>query len=190
MDSKNIIKAIEFATEKHANQFRKYSGEPYITHPIIVAEICRRFTDDTATIIGAILHDVYEDTPTTLDEIENNFGKEIREIVYYTSEVSSVLKLSRKERKKMDRKHYCSGNHKSKLIKIADAIHNCECFVKYNPKFATMYIHEKFLLVEEILKSQKTIEPHLMCAVRHFHSHYGVWMTRLNMNDVATPPAI
>ncbi len=79
-NNQNINKAIEFATNYHINQFRK-SGEPYIIHPICVASIVAIYGGDEQMIISAILHDVVEDTECEIEEIEDNFGKEISELV-------------------------------------------------------------------------------------------------------------
>ncbi len=80
-DRKNIRMAYELAVEAHAKQRRK-SGEPYILHPIEVARICAEEIGLGPTaIVAALLHDVVEDTETSLDEIGEKFGDRIRKIV-------------------------------------------------------------------------------------------------------------
>ena len=68
-----IISALNFANQKHNGQFRD-SGEPYIIHPIAVAEILLDYGLDCDTICSALLHDVIEDTDTSLKELEIAFG--------------------------------------------------------------------------------------------------------------------
>jgi len=72
--------ALDFSIEAHKTQFRK-SGEPYIIHPILVASIVSSITDDESMAIAALLHDVVEDTNTTIEEIESIFGKDVAHLV-------------------------------------------------------------------------------------------------------------
>jgi len=75
-----LEEALSFSVEAHKLQFRK-SGEPYIIHPILVASIVASITDDESMAIAALLHDVVEDTPTTIEEIESMFGKDVAHLV-------------------------------------------------------------------------------------------------------------
>ena len=85
-----IERAYEFALSAHAGQLRK-SGEPYITHPLAVASILAELRLDCATLCGALLHDVAEDTDRGLDRIEAEFGAEVALLV------DGVTKLRRAE---------------------------------------------------------------------------------------------
>lgn len=79
-DIANVVKAFNFAKEKHKNQFRK-SGEPYILHPVEVAEILEQLDFNTDVISAAILHDTVEDCGVTVEELEKLFNKQIAQIV-------------------------------------------------------------------------------------------------------------
>src|SRR3989339_205196 len=81
-----IFKAIEIATKTHAGQFRKSTRIPYIVHPLNVAKILATNNATTEQIIAGILHDTVEDTELTLQEIKNQFGNNIAEIVEGCSE--------------------------------------------------------------------------------------------------------
>ena len=87
-DKDKIVKAYQYALEKHDGQFRK-SGEPYIIHPLNVAIILTSVYADSDSIIAALLHDVVEDTDATLDEVEEMFGPVVRKLV------DGVTKLGR-----------------------------------------------------------------------------------------------
>ncbi|BCD67976.1 bifunctional (p)ppGpp synthetase/guanosine-3',5'-bis(diphosphate) 3'-pyrophosphohydrolase [Nitratiruptor sp. YY09-18] len=78
--SPKIDEALEFAIRAHEGQKRK-SGEPYVVHPILVATITAYITNDETMIIAALLHDVVEDTPYTLEDIESRFGDEVAHLV-------------------------------------------------------------------------------------------------------------
>ena len=148
-----IIKDLEFAFSMHKGQVRKYSGEAYIIHPVLVSQICQRVTDDENTIIGAILHDIIEDSDGKLQDIQELFGQEIATIVQYCSEISSKDSGNREYRKKIDREHYCNGNNASKIITISDAIHNCSTMQDSQSKFTQLYYSEKVSMVNDIVTS-------------------------------------
>ena len=76
-----VSEAIAFAVKVHDGMRRKKSDAPYILHPMEAAVIVGTMTDDKDVISAAVLHDVVEDTPITIEEIEENFGSRVRELV-------------------------------------------------------------------------------------------------------------
>ena len=76
-----VSEAIAFAVKAHDGMRRKKSALPYILHPMEASVIVGTMTDDQNLIAAAVLHDVVEDAGVTLDEIEANFGKRVRELV-------------------------------------------------------------------------------------------------------------
>ena len=78
---KLIIKAVQFAIKAHEGQTRKYTGEPYVVHPMAVARTLEVNGMDGDTIAAALLHDVVEDTDVTAKDIMREFGTEISNIV-------------------------------------------------------------------------------------------------------------
>src|SRR5262245_20532372 len=79
-DGEVIRKAYDFTAKVHQGQMR-LSGEPYLIHPMAVADIIAELKLDVPSIVGALLHDTVEDTLATLDEIKGLFGKEIAALV-------------------------------------------------------------------------------------------------------------
>ncbi len=75
-----LQKALEYSIEAHKLQFRK-SGEPYIIHPILVASIVASISADESMTIAALLHDIVEDTPATVKDIKELFGKDVAHLV-------------------------------------------------------------------------------------------------------------
>lgn len=74
--------ALTFAAERHSKQLRKCTGIPYITHPLIVAEtLAYHYPSSHALIVAGVLHDVVEDTDTTIDEVGKRFGAEVAVLV-------------------------------------------------------------------------------------------------------------
>jgi len=84
-----LASAIDYATEKHAGQKRK-SGEPYINHPLAVAEILIEWGRDSGTVVAGVLHDTVEDTDATLDELESLFGRDVAFLVDGVTKVSQA----------------------------------------------------------------------------------------------------
>ncbi|MCL2528195.1 MAG: HD domain-containing protein [Defluviitaleaceae bacterium] len=81
-----LDKAIIFATEKHSGMTRKGTDTPYIVHPIEAVSIAAGITNDMEILAAAALHDVVEDTPVTVGEIETAFGKRVAALVSAVSE--------------------------------------------------------------------------------------------------------
>lgn len=157
MDMKLRQKALAFATEAHKGQVRKYTGEPYIVHPIEVANIVDVQLHSDVAYIGALLHDVVEDCNVTHEEVKNLFGAEIAEVVYYVTDISQKSDGNRKVRKEIDRNHYASGNYTSQSIKVADLISNSKTIVPFDPGFARTYLTEKRKLLDSLTKANANL---------------------------------
>lgn len=84
-----IEDALLFAKEAHAHQTRK-SGEPYIVHPILVAALVASITGDRAMVIAALLHDVVEDTPHTIEDVETRYGSDVAHLVHGLTKIDLI----------------------------------------------------------------------------------------------------
>lgn len=155
----NIEKAREFAKRAHESvpQYRKYTHEPYIVHPAAVAKLVAGVTDDEATICAAWLHDVVEDTPVTLRDIEAEFGKDIAAMVADLTDVSKASDGNRADRKRIDREHTKRASANAKTVKLADLIDNSRSIAKHDPEFAKVYMREKKLLLDVLHEGNATL---------------------------------
>ncbi len=125
-DSKIIKKAFRISLEAHKNMRRK-SGEPYILHPISVAQICvSEIGLGTTAIIAALLHDVVEDTDITLEYIEKEFGERVAKICDGLTKISGVLSPGSSIQSENFRKMLLTlvDDVRVILIKLADRLHN------------------------------------------------------------------
>ncbi len=125
-DIEDIKKAIDFIIEKHKGQFRK-SGEPYYIHPIEAAKTLAELKLDKTSIIAALLHDVVEDTDTTLEEIRKQFGDVVAKIVDGVTKIGKYQFQSREEAEAENfRKMIVSMAEDIRviLVKLADRLHN------------------------------------------------------------------
>lgn len=150
-------KARQFTALAHEGQKRKYTGEPYVVHPIAVADLVRSVPHTPAMIAAALLHDVVEDTPTTLDEIERVFGFEVAVLVEMLTDVSNPSDGNRAARKAIDREHTAKASPAAKTIKLADLIENSKSIMAHDPAFAKVYLVEKALLLEVLREGDATL---------------------------------
>lgn len=140
-----IEKAAEYARAAHESidHRRKYTGEPYIVHPAEVARIVSSVTDDENMICAAWLHDVVEDTPITLSDIQTEFGDDVAHLVNGLTNVAQPEDGNRATRIAMDREHTAGTDSRTKTIKLADLISNLDGIVEENSEFAKTYLVEK-----------------------------------------------
>ena len=118
--------AFEYARKRHGDQVRR-SGEPYITHPLEVASILADLNVDVASLAAAILHDVVEDTDTTIAEIEHEFGQSVSGLVDGLTKISKMRFRSSEERLAENFRKMVLAMAKDIrviLIKLADRLHN------------------------------------------------------------------
>lgn len=121
-----VCRAFEFAYQLHKGQMRA-SGEPYIAHPVAVANILRSLGGDSAMIAAGFLHDVVEDTDVTADEIEAHFGAEVRQMVEGVTKLSKFRFNSKTERQAENfRRMFLAMAQDIRVIvvKLADRLHN------------------------------------------------------------------
>ncbi len=127
-DEEAVNRAYVYAMKLHGAQTRE-SGDPYFSHPIEVAGILTELKLDESSIITALLHDLVEDTDTTLDDIERRFGKDVARLV------DGVTKLTRLELQSEQTRHAenfrklvlaMSEDIRVLLVKLADRLHNMQ----------------------------------------------------------------
>ncbi len=130
MEFSLFLKAAVYAAEKHKYQRRKgFNQVPYINHPLKVAQLLDEFSErDNTLIIAAILHDVVEDTDATPEEIENEFSREISDLV---KEVTDDKDLPYTIRKELQVKNAPDLSDNAKKLKIADKICNIRDIMNY-----------------------------------------------------------
>ena len=164
-----IQKAYEYADRKHKDQLRK-SGEPYIIHPLAVAEIVAEIGLDTDAIVAALLHDCLEDTDASFDEISHMFGQTVAELVEGVTKLTRV-QYSTTEEQQMEnlRKMFMAMSKDIRviLIKIADRLHNTRTLQYQTP-------------AKQISKSMETMEIYAPLAHR-----LGMQKIKWELEDVS-----
>jgi GTP pyrophosphokinase len=125
-DAALIASAYDLAAEAHAPQKRD-DGQPYIVHPLAVAEILAGYRLDPGSIITALLHDTVEDTPLKLGDVEARFGKEVARLVDGVTKLTRLeLQSERTKQAENFRKLVLAMSEDIRvlLIKLADRLHN------------------------------------------------------------------
>lgn len=119
-----LIRAAAFAAHKHRDQRRKdAAASPYINHPLALADVLANEggIEDVDVLCAALLHDTIEDTETTAEELQREFGSKITGIVL---EVTDDKSLPKAERKRLQIEHARHASHEARLVKLADKVCN------------------------------------------------------------------
>lgn len=130
-----LLKAIDFIHQKHKNQLRK-SGEPYVNHPIAVANILASIDMDHYSILAGLLHDVVEDTDATIDEIQKEFGEQVAILVDGLTKIDKYTFSSKEQAKAENYRKMLfamSRDVRVIVIKLADRLHNMRT-LEYLPR--------------------------------------------------------
>lgn len=126
-----VLRAAEFAAEAHKFQTRKDDGSAYICHPLRVAGVLRDCgVSDQTILAAALLHDVVEDTPRTIEDVRDAFGDAVADIV---AEVTDDRSLSAAERKRAQLAHVDSLSPGARRVKGADMHDNLAALIKCPP---------------------------------------------------------
>ncbi|MCP5264906.1 MAG: bifunctional (p)ppGpp synthetase/guanosine-3',5'-bis(diphosphate) 3'-pyrophosphohydrolase [Burkholderiaceae bacterium] len=143
-DQRRIRDAYRFGDEAHLGQFRS-SGEPYISHPIAVAEICAQWRLDTESLMAALLHDTIEDTGVTKQALLERFGHQVADLVDGLSKLDRV-RFETKEAQQAEsfRKMLLAMARDVRviLIKLADRLHNMRTLGAVSPQKARRIANE------------------------------------------------
>ena len=126
LNPETLNKAYEFALKAHKNQKRD-SGDPYLSHPVAVADILSDLKLDSATIATGLLHDTIEDTQVTYNAVQKEFGKEVADLVDGVTKISELEgKIIENSKAENIRKLILATSQDIRvlLVKIADRLHN------------------------------------------------------------------
>lgn len=148
-----ILKAADFARKAHAGQTRKWTGTPYIYHPMRVAGRAMLIPVVPEYVVAAAwLHDVVEDCDVTKDDLVREFGSPVTAMVVELTNPSKKYPHRRRaDRKQMDREHLCGVSYWSKVLKALDRIDNLGELDSGPADFQRLYREESQLLSHSLI---------------------------------------
>lgn len=152
-----LIRAIRFATEAHRGQVRKYTGSPYVEHPIEVGQILWDYGLPEHVVVAGILHDTLEDTAVTYGRLRDEFGKRVANLVLQVTDVAIHADGNRARRKAIDLRQYAAVEADAQSIKLADLISNTSTIAQHDPGFAEVYLAEKAALVKVLTRGHPAL---------------------------------
>ncbi len=164
-----LWRAYIFSQEAHQNQ-KRYSGAPYLSHPLEVADILVDLNMDITTIAAGLLHDVVEDTQVSLEEINNIFGEEVAMLVNGVTKLSKISFQTKEEAQAENfRKMFLAIAEDIRviLIKLADRLDNMRT-LKYMPA------------PKRLLKAQETLDIYVSIAHR-----LGLYQVKWELEDLS-----
>ncbi|MBK1442010.1 HD domain-containing protein [Parapedobacter sp. ISTM3] len=164
-----IIDAVlAFATNAHEGQTRKYTPEPYISHPIRVMERCKLHTDRAAIHAAALLHDVLEDTAVDAAQLSRFLHglmpeSMARETMTYVVELTDVYikkdypQFNRKTRKQLELDRLANISPNAQTIKYADIIDNASEIAVHDPDFARVLLSEYRQVLKRLVEGDSAL---------------------------------
>ena len=139
----------------HEGQFRKYNNVPYVIHCLNVYHIVADYTKNEDVWAAALLHDTVEDTNVTQTLLTTLFGGQVSHLVYELTNVftsASYPDKNREERFKMELDRLATISSDAQTIKYADLIDNTNDIVKHDKDFASVYLSEKWRVLQALDK--------------------------------------
>ena len=142
--------ALNLAISAHDGQVRRYTGEPFVLHPIAVADTVFEFERDPLVLAAALLHDVVEDTEVTARDLADRFPASVVRMVLSLTNPSDPKDGDRAARKAVDHAHVARSEPRAQTIKYADIHHNVHSIARHDPAFAPTYLAEKASLIRRL----------------------------------------
>lgn len=188
-DIHNIIKALNFAAEKHKIQTRKDAAKtPYIIHPMGVADSIMMIGNvyDAHILMGALLHDTVEDTNTTFEELNQTFGTTIEAYIREVTDDKSIPKI---ERKRMQVVHAPAASAGATVIKLADKLYNLNDIIQNPPPYWPIERrNEYFRWAQEVINGLPPINDALKKAIFDAVAVYSTQDTSTTIQKGASSP--
>jgi len=165
-DKLDTIRA--FAAKAHNGQKRRYSPDPYIIHPESVMNICAAYSTDACIWYAALLHDVLEDTPVTLEKLQS-FLESTLEPADAERTIGLVVELTdvftkanfpqwnRQKRRLKEAERLGRASAAAQTIKYADILDNCKGIAQYDPDFGPVFLRECEMILDHMKKGMPAL---------------------------------
>ncbi|MCL7744368.1 HD domain-containing protein [Guyparkeria hydrothermalis] len=146
-----VREALDVAIAAHDGQVRRYTGEPFVLHPVAVAHVASEYERDPLVLAAALLHDVVEDTEVTASDLASRFPASVVRMVLSLTNPSQPTDGDRASRKAIDHAHVVRADSRSQTIKYADVFLNVRSIAQHDPDFAKhVYLPQKASLINRL----------------------------------------
>lgn len=167
MRIQHLTKAVLFATEAHEGQTRKFTGQPYITHPMAVAHMVSEFGGTVEQITAAYLHDTVEDVERITHRIiKANFGDVVSEYVHGLTKQEYPEGTPRKIKKANEAVRLSKSLPEIQTIKCADIIHNSSTILQHDIEFGELYLNENMNAVTLMEKANPALRDYALAVLK------------------------
>jgi (p)ppGpp synthase/HD superfamily hydrolase len=156
-----IARATLFADQAHDGQLRKFTGLPYISHPMEVMQIVRGVCNDDDILAAAVLHDVIEDCGVTYTDLVLEFGDRVATLVYLVTNAADESDGDRIARAFINRAIMANAPADAQTIKLADIISNLsgiDIALECDPAWTKMYLEEKVDMINVLTRGDATLK--------------------------------
>jgi len=156
-----IARATLFADQAHDGQLRKFTGLPYISHPMEVMQIVRGVCNDDDVLAAAVLHDVIEDCGVTYTDLMLEFNENIAHLVYQVTNAADDEDGDRIVRAYINRNVMANASDDAQTLKLADIISNLsgiDLALECDPAWAKMYLEEKVDMINVLTRGDATLK--------------------------------
>jgi len=149
--SRVVREALELAIAAHDGQTRRYTGEPFVLHPVAVAHVVSEYERDPLVLAAALLHDVVEDTDVTAQYLADRFPASVVRMVMSLTNPSGPTDGDRATRKAIDHAYVAQSDPRAQTIKYADVLLNVRSIARHDPAFARdIYLPQKASLIDRL----------------------------------------
>lgn len=156
----NIARLV--ATQAHSGQVRKYTSEPYINHPLRVAEWLSQFHVGELILAGALCHDVIEDCDVSYNTLANLVDTPVADLVMEVTNNFYPEGTPRIEKYWGNILKLLTASHQAQTLKCGDIYDNCKNVYELDPSYAARYIAEKFFLVRLFTRAQADVRSEVL----------------------------
>lgn len=171
LDGPGALRALKFAFKAHAGQVRKFTGEPYVYHPMAVANLVARAQGASEKDVQvALLHDVIEDCGISFPTLSEAFGLPVASSVQLLS-INKDKTVPRAVRKQAYRDQLKDAEPMTQTVKVADMLHNAPSLFAYDPKFYKVWGEEAKLMLDVLARADQRLSQDLNEMLTTFDVH-------------------
>jgi guanosine-3',5'-bis(diphosphate) 3'-pyrophosphohydrolase len=177
MKAETLEAIIHFTDRAHGEQKRKYSDERYIVHPIRVMQTCQQYFHDPAVLAAALLHDVFEDTAVTKEEVRIFLhtvisAEDTERAIQYVIELTDIYikkdypRMNRRERRQKESRRLGAASMEAQSIKCADIMDNSVDIVMHDREFGYVYLKEAEMILNSMSNAHKILRERALHTVK------------------------